>query len=546
MHSLIASGDGAVPVDYDAIIIGAGVAGLYQLHRLVEAGANVLAVDALSDVGGTWYQNRYPGCRFDSESYTYGYSFSKELLQEWDWSERFTAQPENLRYLNYVADKFELRKYIRFDTKVERAVFDEGQSIWRIEFAAGGQLSCRLLITALGHLSAPTLPRIPGIDSFAGPAFHTYHWPHEGLDLNGKRVGVVGTGATGVQVITSIAPVVEHLTVFQRRPNWCAPLNNAPISEEEMADIKARYDEIMSTCASTPSGFIHWPDRRPFFEVSREERLALWDRLYGEPGFGIWLGNFRDIVLDEAANAEFSTYMAERIKARVEDPRVAEVLIPTDHGFGVMRVPLESGYYETYNRDNVELIDVRSTPIEEVTPSGIRTSEREFALDCIIFATGFDAIIGPYNRIDIQGTGGRRLSEKWSDGPSTYLGLTSNGFPNLITIAGPQAASGSINYPRGIETCVNWITDLFQYMWKHNYIRVEPTLEAESQWVEDVSVAFQKMLMSKAKGWMTGYNPNAGRDEPTKTRLVYLGGQAKYRRIISEIAENDYEGMVFA
>ena len=362
--------------EHEAIIIGAGVCGIYQLYRLVELGVNTTLVEAGDDVGGTWYWNRYPGARFDSESISYGYSFSTELLQEWDWKERFSGQPENLRYLQFVADKFDLRRYMQFGCTVESAYWDDGATQWRLHLGDGRELTCRWLITAIGLLSAPTLPRYEGLDEFEGPSFHTFNWPAEPIELTGKRVAVIGTGATGVQVIGEIADKVGELTVFQRRPNWCAPLHNGEITAAEMADIKARYDDIFELCGRTPGGFIHEPDRRPFYEVPREERLAMWERLYGEPGFGIWLANFRDIFIDEEANAEFSQFIADKIRARVDDPVLAEKLIPKDHGFGVQRVPLETRYYEAYNRDNVHLVDLQETPIERITPAAFAPPRR--------------------------------------------------------------------------------------------------------------------------------------------------------------------------
>lgn len=302
--------------DYEVIIIGAGVAGIYQIKQLADLGVRAMLLEAAPDLGGTWYWNRYPGARFDSESYTYGYSFSKELLNEWHWKERFSGQPENLRYLNHVAEKFDLRKYMQFNAKVEAAHYDEAHHLWRLKIADGRELTCRFVIMALGLLSIPTLPRFEGMDSFKGRSFHTFYWPHEPVELAGKNVAVIGTGATGIQMIAEIADKVGELTVFQRRPNWSAPLNNGPISEAEMADIRARYDEIFATCARTPGGFEHEPDRRGFYEVSREERRKLWDRLYDQPGFAIWLRNFREIFTNEEANAEFSEYIADRIRRR--------------------------------------------------------------------------------------------------------------------------------------------------------------------------------------------------------------------------------------
>jgi cation diffusion facilitator CzcD-associated flavoprotein CzcO len=321
----------AEPANYDVIIIGAGVCGIYQLYRLLELDLNVTVLEAGGGPGGTWYWNRYPGCRFDSESWTYGYSFSPELLEEWNWTEHFSSQPETLRYLEHVVDKFNLRPSMQFDAKVERCTWDEGTRQWTVDTADGRALTCRFLMTALGLLSAPTMPNLEGLDSFQGQSFHTYYWPQEGVDLAGKRVGVIGTGATGVQLIAEIAERVDELTVFQRRPNWCAPLHNSKIGDEEMADIKLRYDEIFERCAKTPGGFIHGPDRRKMAEVPEEERIAFWEELYASPGFGIWLGNFRDVLMDEEANAEFTAFVANKIRERVNDPVVAEKLIPKDH-----------------------------------------------------------------------------------------------------------------------------------------------------------------------------------------------------------------------
>jgi cation diffusion facilitator CzcD-associated flavoprotein CzcO len=531
---------------YEVIIIGAGVGGIYQLYRLKQLGVNVTVLEGAADLGGTWYHNRYPGCRFDSESYTYGYSFSKELLNEWHWKERFSGQPENLRYLNYVADKFDLRKYMQFNCLVTHAKFIETGNYWRLRLQDGREMTCRFLLTAIGLLSTPTPPRLEGMETFEGPSFHTYYWPQEPVDLAGKRVAVIGTGATGVQVIAALADMVGDLTVFQRRPNWCAPLNNSPISDAEMGAIRARYDEIFAKCLRSPGGFEHEPDRRGFYEVSREERLALWDRLYDEPGFGIWLSNFREIFTDEAANAEFSEYIAERIRKRVNDPAIAEKLIPKDHGFGVQRVPMETRYYEAYNKPNVHLVDIAETPIERITPTGIRTSERDYDFDIIVYATGFDAITGGYDRIDVEGVGGQKLRDKWADGPITYLGMQISGFPNMVTIAGPQSGSASTNYPRGIEVGVDWVTGLLEYVWEHGYTRMEATHEAEEQWSEHVAQMYATMLMRKAKGWFTGYNSNVPGHEHGRIRyFVYNGGSPKFRSTIIGVANDGYKGIVF-
>ncbi len=530
---------------YEVIVVGAGVAGIYSIKRLSELGVDALVLDAAPDLGGTWYWNRYPGARFDSESYTYGFSFSKELLDEWHWKERFSGQPENLRYLNYVADKFDLRKYMQFNCKVEAAWFDEANDLWRLKISDGRELTCRFVVLGIGLLSIPTLPRLPGMDRFKGRSFHTHYWPHEPVELAGKKVAVIGTGATGVQVIGEIADKVGELTVFQRRPNWNAPLNNSTISQQEMADIRSRYDEIFEACRRSPGGFVHEPDRRGFYEVTREERLALWDKLYDEPGFGIWLGNFREIFMEEAANAELSEYMADRIRRRVKDPRVAEKLIPRDHGFGVQRVPLETGYLEAYNRDNVHLVDLKETPITEITEKGLRTSEREYEFDVIVYATGFDAITGAYDQIDITGIRGETLFAKWRNAPSTFLGMMTHGFPNLLMPTGPQSASASTNFPRGIENGVDWCMGLLQYIWDHGYTRAEPTREAESRWTAHVVKMYEIMLMRKAKSWFTGYNSNvAGHEEGTIRYFVYNAGTPKYVSIINDVAAKGYEGLV--
>jgi len=334
------------------------------------------------------------------------------------------------------------------------------------------------------------------------------------------------------------------LTVFQRRPNWSAPLNNSPISEEKMAEIRSRYDEIFATCARTPGGFIHEPDRRGFYEVSREERLALWDKLYDGSGFGIWLRNFTEIFMDEDANAELSEYIAERIRQRVHDPETAEKLIPKDHGFGIQRVPLETKYLEAFNRENVHLVDISEIPIERITKKGLRTADQEYEFDIIVYATGFDAITGSFDAIDIQGINGEKLDTKWKDGPSTFLGMFTQGFPNMLMPTGPQSGSASTNYPRGIETGVNWCTDLLEYMWKHDYARADATPEAEDRWTGHVTKMYSKMLMRKAKGWFTGYNSNVDGHEHGKTRyFVYNGGTPKYIATINEVAESGYTGL---
>tara|TARA_B100001250_G_scaffold272921_1_gene235678 strand:- start:13923 stop:15584 length:1662 start_codon:yes stop_codon:yes gene_type:complete len=533
--------------DYEVIVVGAGVAGIYQIKRLTDMGIKATVLEADPDLGGTWYNNRYPGARFDSESYTYGYSFSREVLDEWHWKEMFSGQPENLKYLNFVADKFDLRKHMQFNCRVESAIFDEASELWKIQVSDGRDLTCRILVLALGLLSQPTMPRVEGVEDFKGRSWHTYGWPHEEVDLRDQRVGIIGTGATAIQVIGEIADKVGDLTVFQRRPNWVAPLNNSEISVDQMNDIRDRYDEIFETCARTPGGFEHEPDRRGFYEVSQEERFELWDRLYEEPGFSIWLKNFREIFTDEEANAEISSYIAERIRSRVDDPTVAEKLIPKDHGFGVQRVPMETGYLEAYNRDNVHLVDISETPLERITEKGIRTTEEEFEFDIIIYATGFDAITGSFDHIDIRGRDGLTLREKWFDNPTTFLGMMVSGFPNLLMPSGPQSGSASTNYPRGIENGVDWCTELLEYMWERDLTYLEATENAEQRWTDHVIKMYSVMLMRKAQSWFTGYNSNVEGHEAGKVRyMVYNGGTPKYVASISEVASKDYEGIRFS
>ncbi len=535
---------------YDVVVIGAGVGGIYQIKRLADLGVDAVVLEADDDLGGTWYRNRYPGARFDSESYTYGYSFSQKILDEWHWKEHFSGQPENLRYLNFVADTFDLRQHMRFNCRVESMRFDETADQWTLCVGgAGGQgreITANFVVTAMGLLSVPTPPRFEGMDSFEGQSFHTYHWPKEPLDLSDLRVGVIGTGATGIQVIGEIADKVKELTVFQRRPNWSAPLNNGPISEEEMAEIRSRYDEIFAECAQSPGGFVHSPDRRGFYNFTAEERRAMWDELYEGRGFGIWLQNFSEIFMDEGANDEFSAYIADRIRQRVNDPEIAEKLIPKDHGFGYQRVPMETNYFEVYNQPNVRLVDVSETPIQEITAAGVLTSAEEHDLDLIVYATGFDAITGAFDKIDIEGTGGRKLRDEWRDSPSTFMGMMMHGYPNLVMVAGPQSGSASTNFPRGIETGVDWATDLLQHMWKNGHRRWEATAEAQANWTQHVIDMYQIMLMRKAKGWFTGYNSNVeGHEEGSFRPFVYNGGAPKFQMKLDAEADTGYPNIAF-
>ena len=526
-----------INLDYDAIVIGAGVAGIYQLYKLRNLGMSVRVFEAGTGVGGTWYWNRYPGARFDSESYSYGYSFSQELLDEWDWSEHFASQPEILTYLQHVVAKFDLIKDIQFSSDVQSAIYSDTTRSWEIQLQDGSRFTSRFLITGIGLLSQPTLPRISGIDTFKGQSFHTSRWPHEPVTYAGKRVAVIGTGATGVQTIQEVCKDVGHLTVFQRRPNWCAPLHNAKIGPREMNDIRASYTEIFETCNQTAAGFLHTADERSTFEVAEKDRYEFWENLYASKGFGIWQGNFKDVLSDPKANKAMSDFIADKIRSRVDDPNTAEKLIPKDHGFGTRRVPLETQYYESYNRDNVELIDIIETPIEKITPEGIVTTDREFEFDIIIYATGFNAILGSYDRINIVGVDGRKLKEQWSEELSTFLGIQINNFPNLFMILGPHALLG--NNPRSIEFNVEWITDLIEHMEAGKLTRAEATNEAVAGWYRHVLEEGEGLLANQIDSWMTGVNSNLdGRQKRIVAR--YSGTQSTFRKRCREVAASGY------
>ncbi|MDP6978987.1 MAG: NAD(P)/FAD-dependent oxidoreductase [Myxococcota bacterium] len=526
---------------HDAIIIGAGVTGIFMLHKLLGMGMDVTVVEAAARLGGTWNKNRYPGCRFDSESYSYGYTFSKEIFEEWKWSEHFAGQPETLRYLEFVVDKLGLIDHMQFGCTVKTATYDEEGRCWHVELEGGRTLSARYLCTAIGLLSAPTLPRIDGMGDFEGESFHTYDWPEEEVVLAGKRVAVIGTGATGVQIISEIADKVDQLTVFQRRPNWCAPLHNSPVDDQTHEDFKSRFDEWVELIQASPSGFAHQPIIRRTKDVPKEERYAFWEELYASPGFGIWVGNYFDATLDPEANAEFSEFIARKTRERIDDPEVADILIPKDHGFGTRRVPLETRYYEQYNRDNVRLVDVSKSPIECITAKGIKTAEEEHEFDLIIYATGFDAITGAFDRMEIIGRDGEKLADKWMDGPQTYMGIQVPGFPNLLTLAGPQSASHGSNFPPAIEAVCGWACGLIEYMRDNGYETCEPTNAAHEEWEKSVREAYGNTLIPTAKSWFTGYNSNIeGHDK--MRYLVYLRGAVNFRSELVDVSSNGYRG----
>ena len=522
--------------EFDAIIIGSGVTGLYSLYRMRQLGFSVRAFDDASGVGGTWYWNRYPGCRFDSESYSYGYSFSEELLQEWDWKEHYSAQPETERYLNYVADKFDLRRDIQFNSRVVSATYDEEGSRWEICLADGSLARGRFLITSVGSFSAGYVPDFEGIDSFKGVSCHTRAWPKEGVDLAGKRVGVIGTGATGVQLITEIAKEVSHLTVFQRTANYCAPLRNGLIDDETQKKIKSSYPEIFRVCMETPGSFMHDPDKRSAMDVSQEERLEQYERLWTEPGFKKWLSNFYDVMLPGNSNEDYAEFVRNKIRERVHDPVVAEMLVPKDHMFGSKRLPCESGYYEVYNQDNVLLVDVRESPIEQITPKGVKTRDEEYELDVIIYATGFDAITGGLINLNITGQSGVKLKDKFADGPRTYMGITSAGFPNLFTV---NAASVG-NFVRAAESLIDWVGETMSYLRDNDFKRIAPSVEAEDAWVKHVNEDGANILRTQANSWFVGANI------PGKARALLTSPDTApaMRAKRAEVAANGYEGFI--
>ena len=527
-------------LDFDAIVIGGGISGMYQLYRLRELGLKVRVLETGTGVGGTWYWNRYPGARFDSESYSYGYSFSKELLDEWDWSESFSGQPEIERYCNLVADKFDLRKDIQFSARVAAAHYDEDACCWAVTLADGTSYRARFIVSAIGLLSTPTMPKFEGIEDFKGPWTHTGLWPKEGIDYAGKRVAVVGTGASGVQAIQEISKTAKHLTVFQRRPNWCTPLHNRPIPKDEMEDIRSRYPEIFQRCLETAACFIHTVDLRGTFEVTEEERNAFWESLYAGQGFGIWQGNFRDMLIDREANRLMSDFVANKIRERVKDPKTADMLIPKDHGFGTRRVPQETKYYEVYNRDNVNLVSMLEEPVERVTETGIRTSAQDYEFDVIIYATGFDAVTGAFDKIDIQGKGGARLKDKWADGPRTFVGVMVDEFPNMFMIMGPHAALG--NNPRSIEYNVDWISRLIGHATDNSVRQAEAPAKAVAEWHSFVSEKAEGLLSNEIDSWMTGINLNV-EGKQTRTIVRYSGTAPEYREKCEAVAASGYKDL---
>lgn len=482
-------------------------------------------------------RNRYPGARFDSESYSYIFSFSQEVLDEWNWTEHFSPQPETLKYCQYLCDRFDLRGDMQFDTRISAAHYQDTTDSWLLTDENGNQYSSRFLLTAMGILNRPTLPNIPGVHEFQGPAFHTAQWPSEVADLSNKRVGIIGTGATAIQTVQEIVKSIGHLTVFQRTPNWSAPLRNAKITPEEMQDIRKQYPDIFAKCAMSHSCFMHQSDPRSIFDVTLEEREARLEELYGQPGFAKWVSNFRDMSTDRAANAIVSEFFARKIRERVHDPVTAEKLIPKCHGFGTRRVPLESGYFEAFNRPNVRLHDLKEDPIECITRKGIKTQNQEIELDIIIYATGFDAVTGSFNAVDFQGVGERKLKDTWGEGIKTYLGFTIEGFPNMFMSMGPHQMFGNI--PRSIEYAVTWISTFIEFCRDRNIIRVEATPEGAKEWTEHVHDCAKGLLANEVDSWMTGVNKNLAHKQ-VRTIARYNGPGPGFRKRCDEVAARNY------
>ena len=528
---------------FDALIIGAGFSGLYQLYCLRDRlGLSVQVLEAGEGVGGTWYWNRYPGARCDSESHTYCYTFSKELLQEWEWTERYPEQPEILRYLNHVADRFDLRRSIRFGTRVTAAHYDAAATLWRVTTEQGERLTAKFLITAVGCLSTANVPRIPGLEDFAGRWFHTGQWPHDGVDFTGRRVGMIGTVSTGIQAAPVIAETAAHLTVFQRTANYSVPARNAPLTPEFKRYVKENYPEIRRLMQSNPNGHAFVIEDRSAFDVTPEQRIALYEAAWKKGGLQ-FRATFRDLVASKAANDTAADFLRNKIREIVKDPKTAATLANIDHPYAAKRPPIDTGYFETFNRDNVALVDLRATPIERITRSGIRTSDAEYPLDIIVFATGFDAMTGQLLRMDIRGRDGLSLAEAWRAGPRNYLGLQVAGFPNLFTITGPGSPSVLCNMPVAIEQHVEWITDCIAHMRANRLDRIEARPEAMDSWVDQVNAAANATLLPLAKhSWYLGANV------PGKPRVFmpYAGGMAQYRKICEDVAANGYRGFALS
>ncbi len=530
--------------ELDAVVIGAGFSGMYQLHLLRDQlGLSVQVLEAADGVGGTWYWNRYPGARCDSESHSYCYGFSEEIVRDWEWSERYPEQPEIIRYLNFVADRLDLKRDIRFNTRVIAAVYDEASNRWHVTTESGEQFTAQYLITAVGCLSAANVPAIPGMDDFQGRWYHTGLWPHEGVDFQGQRVVQIGTGSTGIQAAPVIAMTARHLTVMQRTPNFSVPARNVPLTADFQQYVKEHFADIRATMRSTTNGHPFTIQDRSVFDVTPEERQAIYEAAWEKGGLQ-FRSAFRDILVDQAANDTAAEFLKGKVREIVKDPATADLLTNIDHPYAAKRPPIDTDYFDTYNRDNVTLVDVRADPIEAITPTGIRLqSGAEHPADIIVFATGFDAMTGALTRMGIRGRDGLALEQAWEAGPRNYLGLQVAGFPNLFTVTGPGSPSVLCNMPIAIEQHVEWITDCIAHLRERGLQRIEARPEAMDEWVEQVNEAARATLLPEARSsWYLGANV------PGKPRVFmpYAGGMARYREICDEVAANGYEGFELA
>ncbi len=527
--------------EIDALVIGAGFAGLYQLHCLRDRlGLSARILETGGDLGGTWYWNRYPGARCDSESHVYRYFFSRELNEEWEWSERYPGPPEILGYLGHVADRFGLRRDIRFGCRVVSASYDETANRWVVQTDAGERYVVTYLVAAVGCLSSANIPNIPGLAEFSGKWYHTGQWPHDGVELGGKRVGLIGTGSTGIQTAPVIAQTAAHLTVFQRTPTYSVPARNAPLPPEFRRWVRENHEEIRAAVHSTPNGHAFKIAKRNVADVTPEERQAIYEAAWNTGGLQ-FRATFHDLMIDQAANDTAAEFLKGRILATVRDPETARALADIDHPYAAKRPPIDTDYFETFNRANVTLVDLRADPIERITPRGIRTRSAEHALDVIVFATGFDAMTGPLLAIDVRGRGGRALRDDWRAGPQTYLGLQVPGYPNFFTVTGPGSPSVLTNMPVAIEQHVEWITDCIAHLRRNRIDSIEADPGAAQKWGEHVNETANATLLSKAKhSWYYGANV------PGKPRVFmpYAGGLARYRAICNEVAAKGYEGFL--
>jgi cyclohexanone monooxygenase len=529
--------DGSVTNPFDAIIVGAGFAGMYTLHKLRSLGYAVRVLEAADGVGGTWYWNRYPGARCDVESLDYSYSFDEDLQQEWEWTERFAAQPEILRYANHVADRFDLRRDIQFETRVESMILDEVSNTWTVTTTSGEIMYARHVVMATGNLSAAQLPDIEGMDAFAGEIYHTGRWPHGGVDFTGKRVAVVGTGSSGIQSIPEIAKQAYHLSVFQRTPHFTLPARNAPLDPEFQREFKKTYAQHREQARMTQTGALKFGSGRPASDFTVGEQRNELEKHWAIGGPTL-LRAFSDTMVDEKANAVVADFVREKIAERLADSELAQAMTPTTYPIGAKRIVLDTDYYETFGRDNVELVDVRSEPIVRLVPEGIETEGSTRQFDAIVFATGFDAITGALMKIDIRGASGRTLRETWSHGPRAFLGIATHGFPNLWFVTGPGSPSVLTNMVLGIEQHVDWLVDHLEFLRSNGLVRSEATENAQDRWVEHVTEIASATLLPRAESWFVGANI------PGKPRVyaMYAAGLGSFRTECDKVAANGYEG----